>query len=154
VATGNLVLAVLASQLGETLALLDGVSEEQSLWRYASDKWTMRQVISHVNDTERLFVSRAFWFARGFDTPLPSFDQNVAVAAAAANDLTWRTHTDEFRAVRGATLTFFRGLPAAAWDRRGTASDNPYTVRALAYITAGHVIHHSQILRERYLGQR
>ena len=63
-------LAVLASQLGETLALLDGVSEEQSLWRSASDKWTMRQVISHVNDTERLFVARAFWFARGFDTRL------------------------------------------------------------------------------------
>lgn len=148
---GNLVLPVLASQLGETLALLDGISEERSLHRYASDKWTIRQVLSHLNDTERLFAFRAFWFARGFESPLPSFDQNVAVAAAQANDLAWRTHVEEFRAVRAATLTFFRGLPAAAWDRRGVASDNPYTVRALAYITAGHAIHHTRIVRERYL---
>src|SRR5829696_2988062 len=113
---GNLVLSVLASQIGETLALLDGISEEQSLHRYAPDKWTIRQALNHVNDAERLFVFRAFWFARGFETPLPSFDQNVAVAAAAANAVAWRIHVEEFRAVRGATLTFFRGLPAAAWD--------------------------------------
>jgi hypothetical protein len=150
---GNLVLPVLASQLGEMLALFDGISEERSLHRYASDKWTIRQVLSHINDTERLFAFRAFWFARGFESPLPSFDQDVAVAAAQANDLSWRTHVEEFRAVRAATLTFFRGLPVAAWDRRGVASGNPYTVRALAYMTAGHAIHHNRILRESYLGQ-
>jgi|SRR5215207_166010 len=150
---GHLVLSVLSSQLGETLALLHGISEEQSLHRYASDKWTIRQALSHVNDTERLFVFRAFWFARGFDTPLPSFDQNVAVAAAAANDLSWQLHVEDFRAVRGATLTFFRGLRAAAWDRRGIASDNPFSVRALAYLSAGHLIHHNEIIRERYLRQ-
>jgi hypothetical protein len=148
---GTLVLPVLASQLGEMLALFDGISEEQSLHRYASDKWTIRQAVSHVNDTERLFIFRAFWFARGFDSPLPSFDQNVAMTAASANDRPWRSHVEDFRAVRGATLTFFRGLPAAAWDRRGIASDNPFTVRALAYLTAGHAIHHNRILRERYL---
>jgi uncharacterized damage-inducible protein DinB len=148
---GSLVLPVLASQLGEMLALFDGISEEQSLQRYASEKWTIRQALNHVNDTERLFVFRAFWFARGFDSPLPSFDQNVAVRAAAANDRPWRSHVDDFRAIRAATLTFFRGLPPAAWDRRGLASDNPYTVRALAYLTAGHAIHHNRILRERYL---
>ncbi len=148
---GNLVLSVLASQLGEMLALFDGISDEQSLQRYAPDKWTIREALSHVNDAERLFVARAFWFARGFDSPLPSFDQNVAVKAAAANSQQWRTHVDDFRAIRTATLTFFRGLPPAAWDRRGIASDNPFTVRALAYITAGHAIHHNRILRERYL---
>jgi len=148
---GTLVLPVLASQLGETLALFDGISEEQSLQRYAPDKWTIREAVSHVNDTERLFVFRAFWFARGFDTPLPSFDQNVAVAGASANDRPWRTHVEDFRAVRGATLTFFHGLPAPAWDRRGVASDKPFTVRALAYLAAGHAIHHNRILRERYL---
>jgi hypothetical protein len=148
---GTLVLPALASQLGEMLALFDGISEDQSLHRYASDKWTIRQALSHVNDTERLFIFRAFWFARGFDSPLPSFDQHVAVAAASANDRPWRTHVEDFRAVRAATLTFFRGLPAAAWDRRGLASDNPFTVRALAYLTAGHAIHHNRILRERYL---
>jgi hypothetical protein len=149
---GNLVLPVLASQLGEMLALFDGISEEQSLYRYAPERWTIRQVLSHVNDAERLFVFRAFWFARGFDSPLPSFDQNIAVTAAAGNNQQWRTLVEDFRAVRAATLTFFRTLPQAAWDRRGVASDNPFTVRALAYITAGHAIHHNTILRGRYLG--
>ena len=148
---GNLVLPVLASQLGEMLALFDGISEEQSLLRYAPDKWTIRQALNHVNDTERLFVFRAFWFARGFDTPLPSFDQNVAVAAAGADARSWGSHLEEFRRVRGATITFFRSLPPEAWARRGIASDNPFTVRALAYIGAGHVAHHVRILRERYL---
>jgi hypothetical protein len=150
---GDMVLPVLATQMGETLALLDGISEEQSRHRYAEGKWTLREALSHVNDTERLFVFRAFWFARGFTTPLPSFDQNVAVAAAGANDLAWRTHVEDFRAIRGATLTLFRSLPAAAWDRRGIASDNPFSVRALAYLAAGHLIHHNEIIRERYLLQ-
>jgi hypothetical protein len=151
---GNLVLPVLASQLGEMLALFDGISEDESLHRYAPDKWSIRQAVSHVNDTERLFVFRAFWFARGFDTPLPSFDSDVAARGAAANTLQWRTIVDDFRAVRGATLTFFRGLPAAAWDRRGIASDLPFSVRALAYLAAGHAIHHNRILRERYLAPK
>jgi hypothetical protein len=125
--------------------------EDQSQVRYASDKWSIRQVLSHINDTERLFVFRALWFARALDEPLPSFDQNVAIASAGADERSWRSHVDEFRAIRTATLSFFRHLPAEAWMRRGTASGNPFTVRALAYITAGHVTHHSRILRERYL---
>ena len=143
--------AVLEAQMAEALVLLDGVSEEQSRERYAPDKWSMRQVMSHVNDTERLFVARAFWFACGFDSPLPGFDQDVAIAAAAADERSWKSHVDEFRTVRAATLTFFGGLPAEAWSRRGIASDSPFTVRALAYIAAGHVSHHLKILRERYL---
>ena len=141
----------LEAQLGETLALLHGISEEDSLRRYAPDKWSIRELVSHVNDTERVFLFRAFWFARGFDSPLPSFDQNTAAAAAGADERTWRSHVDEFRAVRTATLAFFQNLPADAWARRGVASGNPFTVRALAYITAGHVTHHTKILRERYL---
>ena len=151
---GNLVLTVLASQMGEMLALYDGISDEQSLHRYATDKWTIRQAVHHVSDAERLFVFRAFWFARGFDSPLPSFDPDAAVKAASANNLQWRTIVDDFRAVRGATVTFLRGLPAAAWDRRGVASGGSFSVRALAYLTAGHAIHHNRILRERYLAPR
>jgi hypothetical protein len=127
------------------------VSEEQSLHRYAPDKWSIRQVLGHLNDTERLFVFRALWFARGFDTPLPSFDQNVAMRASGADQRSWASHVEEFRAVRSSTLTFFDQLPADAWQRRGIASDNPFTVRALAFIAAGHVAHHIRILRERYL---
>jgi hypothetical protein len=143
--------AILAAQATETLALLHDVSDDQSLIRYAPDKWSVRQVVSHVNDTERLFVFRALWFARGFDSPLPSFDQNVAIATAGADERPWRSHVDEFEAVRAATLAFFRDLPEESWTRRGIASGYPFTVRALAYLSAGHVTHHVKILRERYL---
>jgi len=143
--------ATLQAQASDTLGLLTSVSEEQSLYRYAPDKWSIRELLNHITDTERLFVARAFWFARGFDSPLPSFDQLVAVSAAQADTRTWASHVEEFRSVRAATLTFFDNLPADAWLRRGIASDNPFTVRALAYLTAGHVIHHATILRSRYL---
>ena len=148
---GDNVLAVLQSQLDETLSLLSGISEERSLYRYAPDKWSFREVIGHVNDTERLFLSRAFWFARGFDTPLPSFDEKVSAAAARSDELSWASHVVELRAVRLSTLAFFGNLPAEAWKRSGTASDMPFTVNALAYLAAGHLEHHLAILRERYL---
>src|SRR5688572_16950560 len=83
--TGGDICEVLDVQLGETVALLQGISDEQSLHRYAPGKWTIRQVVGHLNDTERLFVFRAFWFARGFDSPLPRCDQNVAVYSAGAD---------------------------------------------------------------------
>ncbi|HET9227047.1 MAG TPA: DinB family protein, partial [Thermoanaerobaculia bacterium] len=124
---------------------------ERSLYRYAPDKWSFREVIGHVNDTERLFLSRAFWFARGFDTPLPSFDEKVSAAAARSDELSWASHVVELRAVRLSTLAFFGNLPAEAWKRSGTASDMPFTVNALAYLAAGHLEHHLAILRERYL---
>lgn len=142
---------ILRAQLPETLALLREIDDDKSLHRYEPGKWSIRELLSHVNDTERLFVSRAFWFARGFDSPLPSFDQNIAVSAAGADARAWSSHVEEFDAVRAATLTFFDNLPAEAWERRGIASGNPFSVRALAYIAAGHVIHHTKVLRERYL---
>lgn len=148
---GGDILEILEAQLAETLALLHGISEEGSLHRYAQEKWSIRQVVSHVNDSERVFAFRALWFARRFDSPLPSFDQNTAVSAAGADERPWGSHLDEFRAIRAATLTLFQNLPPDAWMRRGIASGNPFTVRALAYIVAGHVIHHTTILRQRYL---
>jgi DinB family protein len=148
---GDDICAVLEAQQADALALFGRVSEAQSLHRYAPDKWTIREAVGHVNDTERLFVARAFWFARGFETEMPSFDQNIAVAASGANDRPWASHVEEFRAVRAATLTFFRNLPPDAWTKRGIASGNPFTVRALAFLAAGHMDHHNAILRERYL---
>lgn len=138
----------------ETAAALHSITEEQSLHRYAPDKWSLRELLNHMNDTERLFVARAFWFARGFDSPLPSFDQHVAVAAANANDRLWASHVEEFRSVRAATLTFFKNLPVDAWLRRGVASDNTFTVRALAYLAAGHVAHHMAIVHDKYLASQ
>ncbi len=142
---------ILKAQLPVALALLEGISDDQSLYRYAPEKWTIRQVVGHLNDCERMFIFRAFWFARGFDSELPNFDQNIAVAGADSNALSLERHIEEFRAVRAATVGFFQNLPAEAWARRGIASDNEFTVRALAYISAGHVTHHLKILRERYL---
>ena len=140
--TGTDICGILATQREETLRVLSGISDEVSRYRYAPDKWSIREVVGHMNDAERLFVSRAFWFARGFDTPLPSFDQHVAVAAAGADARSWSSHVQEFRVVREATLTFFNGLPREAWSRRGIASGHPFTVRALAFVAAGHVVHH------------
>jgi hypothetical protein len=145
------IIRTLEAQGPETSALLRGISEEQSLHRYEPAKWTIREVMAHVNDTERVFVFRALWFARECEGALPSFDQNVAVPTAAANERSWRSHVDEFEQVRAATLAFFRNVPSNAWSRRGVASGYEFTVRALAFITAGHLAHHVKILRERYL---
>jgi DinB family protein len=147
---GNDPLAELETQLDGFLPLLNAFSEESSLARYAADKWSVRQVWSHVNDSERVFVSRAFWFARGFDSALPGFDEKPCAAAARADEISWAAHVAEFGHLRRSTVAFFRHLPDRAWDAAGVASGNPFTVRALAYIVAGHADHHASILRERY----
>jgi hypothetical protein len=145
------IVGVLEMQLEESLGFLAGISEETSLHRYAPDKWSIRQVLNHVSDTERVFLFRAFWFGRGFDSPLPSFDEKVSAGAAQADETSWARHIEELRGTRLATATFFRNLPAEAWSRSGIASGNPFTVRAAAYITAGHLAHHVGIIQERYL---
>jgi hypothetical protein len=143
--------ALLEAQRRDVRQLADEVGEARSLHRYAADKWSIRDVMQHLSDCERLFVARAFWFARGFDSAMPSFDQHVAVSAAQADDRLWTDLVAEFDAVRVDTCMFFRSLPVEAWSRRGVASDNPFTVRALAYMCVGHVGHHVAIVRERYL---
>jgi hypothetical protein len=148
---GGDILGVLETQREQIRAFLTGISEEISLRRYIPEKWSIRQVWSHVNDTELVFLSRAFWFARGFDSPLPSYDQDIAAAAAGAAEVPWSDHVEAFEGTRRATLAFFRTLPAQAWTRSGIASGNPFTVRALAFIIAGHVAHHRAVLEERYL---
>ena len=144
-------LGVLETQARDAVALYESIDETRSMHRYAEGKWTLREVLSHINDTERLFVFRAFWFARSMGLPLPSFDQEVAIKGAGANQRSWRSHLDEFRTIRAASLSFFKSLPSEAWSRMGTASGNPFSVGALAYITAGHVEHHNRLIRERYL---
>ena len=144
---------VLVGQLEELTALWSSVSEERSRYRYAADKWSIRQLLSHITDSERVFQYRALWFARGYTAPLPSFDEKVAANTAGANDIAWSRHVAEFRAVRASSLALFQNLPHEASMRSGTASDNLVTVRALAYIIAGHAAHHVAILHERY-GER
>ena len=145
------IVGLIETQGNDTLAFFRGIPEEKSLHRYEPGKWSIRQVVSHVNDTERVFLFRAFWFARGFESSLPSYDEKVGAGPARADDSPLASHIEEFRGVRLATLTFFRNLPEEAWMRSGIASENRFTVRALAYIAAGHVAHHTAILEERYL---
>jgi len=145
------VVGVLQRQVGEALPLLRSVTEERSLHRYQPGKWSIRELLGHVSDAERVFLYRALWFARGFDTPLPSFDEMASVAAAGSDQVPWSRHVEELRAVREATVAFFKNLPAEGWMRRGTASEKVFTTRALAYVIAGHLDHHLAVLRERYL---
>jgi hypothetical protein len=151
--TSGDILGVLEGQSETSSAFLRGISEEKSLYRYSPDKWSIRQLWNHVNDAERVFAGRALWFARGLESALPSFDQNAAVASAHADSIAWARHIEEFRHVRMASVALFRSLPGEAWKRSGVASGNPVSVRALAYIVAGHTDHHLAILRERYLSK-
>lgn len=148
---GEDALGVMERQVEECLGLFAGISEEKSLHRYAPDKWSIRQVLNHVTDTERAFLFRALWFARGFDSPLPGYDQNIAIAGSGADQVRWAEHVEEFQRVRLSAISLFRNMPPEAWERSGIASDNRFTVRALAFIIAGHAAHHVRILRERYL---
>ena len=145
------IIDALEKQLVDTQPFLESIAEETSLHRYAPDKWTIRQVLNHVNDGERIFASRLLWFARGFQDPLPSFDQDVCTETSGANDVAWKDQVEEFRNIRLGTISLLKNLPGEAWDRTGVASGNPFTVRALAYIIAGHVAHHVNVLKERYL---
>lgn len=144
------ILATLRAQSDSALAQLRAIDETRSRHRYAHGKWSIRELAAHITDCERLFVARAWWFARGFESELPSFDDTIASAAAESDRMPWAHHLEDFRVVRGATLTFFEGLPAAAWDRTGLASGSRFTVRSLAWIAAGHAAHHLKVLAARY----
>jgi DinB superfamily len=115
---------ILRAQLIDTLTLMDSISNDRSCHRHADGKWSIREVLGHINDTERVFVFRAFWFARGFEGPLPNFEQDVAAAHASADTRGWGSHVAEFRSIRGATLAFFQSLPAERWLCRGVAGGN------------------------------
>jgi uncharacterized damage-inducible protein DinB len=148
---GEDICAYLRAQRDQVMARLAMVSAEQSGHRYAPGKWSIKEVVSHLNDAERLFAFRAFWFARGFDSALPSFDQDMAMGYAGAELRTWDSHVDEFRQVRASSLALLDNLPAEAWTRQGSASGYVFTVRALAFVIGGHVAHHLAILNQRYL---
>jgi uncharacterized damage-inducible protein DinB len=148
---GEDVVGAMDNQLIEWLPVLLSVSEEQSLHRYAPEKWSIRQVLNHVTDTERSFAFRALWFARGFDTPLPSYEQEIAAKSAQADTVSWKAHVEEFRRVRLASISLFENMPVDAWMRTGVASGKNFTVRSLAFLIPGHATHHFDILRERYL---
>ena len=145
------ILDILARQIDQTVATLSQVSEPDAEYRYAPGKWSLKEIVGHMSDTERIFVYRAVCFARGDQQPLPGFDENTYVTNASFDDRTLADHLAEFKAVRAASLFFLKGLNADELMRTGTANKNPYTVRAIPYILAGHEKHHMGVVKERYL---
>jgi uncharacterized damage-inducible protein DinB len=144
-------LQTLREQLDNTLTLVGGLDEAQGGHRYAPGKWSIRQSLTHVIDAERIFAYRALRIARGDQTPLESFDENAYAEAADADARTLADLADELRHVRMGNLALFASLSDEALARRGTASGGPVSVRALAWIIAGHEMHHVALFRERYL---
>jgi hypothetical protein len=145
------VVADLRSQWAETKPLLDSISSERSLHRYAPGKWSIRELVLHISDAERVFAYRALRFARADQTPLPGFEQDDYIGPSAADSRDWHGIVEEFATVRAATLSLLGNLPKDAWTRTGIASGKPVSVRALAYVIAGHELHHRSILQSRYL---
>ena len=144
------IVGVLEPQVEEIRRLLAPVSAEKETYCYAEGKWSIRQVLGHLVDGERVFGYRAFCFSRGEQAALPSFDENQYVAGARSNGVSLRELVEELALVRRANLAFLRRLDAREWGLVGTASGKPVSVRALAWVMAGHPRHHLQILRERY----
>lgn len=145
------VLTTLSEQISETLALLRGLPDSVASYRYAPDKWTVNQLVGHVIDTEKIFGYRALRFARADTTPVPGYEQDDYARNSTFDSYPLSELASELEAVRRSTLYFFRHLDDDAWARRGVANNAEVSVRALAYIIAGHELHHREILRTRYL---
>jgi len=150
VPSGNLI-EILSRQLPETKALLAHIPEDQAGFRYAEGKWSIRQALGHMIDTERIFAYRVLRIGRNDPTPLAGFDQEVLARYAPYDEISLGEIVREFEAVRESTLFLLRGMPPEAWERSGTSDGNYITVRAVAFAIAGHELHHREILRTRYL---
>ena len=151
---GTEILATLESQRRQMMLLLSGRDEADGDFRYAPDKWSAKQVLGHVCDTERIFAYRALRIARGDRTPIEGFEQDDYVRNGPFHQLPISEIIEDYIAVRRTTLTLLRNLDEPAWTRRGIANKNEVSVRALAYIIAGHELHHRRILEEKYFSLR
>jgi uncharacterized damage-inducible protein DinB len=147
----GLVLKHLRTNAEVTTTLLLSLTSEQWMHRYAEGKWTIKEIVLHIIDDERIYVYRALRFARNDKTELPGFDQDPYVAASRANERSVESLLEEYRSVRNATLSLFENFPDDVWMRSGTANNHSVTVRALLYHLAGHELHHLNIIKEKYL---
>jgi uncharacterized damage-inducible protein DinB len=145
------ILSILENQAASTKAMLGALTEAQGDHRYAPDKWTIKELVGHVADTERVFAYRAAHFSRADPAPLPSMEQEIWAAGAESARRTLKSLIEELAAVRGATIALVASLSPAQASRRGVASNNELSVRSLAFLCAGHQVHHLNILKERYL---
>jgi uncharacterized damage-inducible protein DinB len=134
--------------------LLKSIPKKKVDYSYAEGKWTIRELLQHVIDAERVFVSRALWFARKDLAPLPSFDENTWAVTAKASERKWKDLVEEFKAVRNSTETFFKPLDDEQLRSSGRAGENVMSVAGWGFVCAGHVAHHIRIVKERYLNKK
>lgn len=146
------ILGALDEQRRKTVLLLSGRSDADGDFRYAPDKWTLKEVLGHINDTERILTYRALRIARADATPIEGFEQDDYVRNGPFARRPLADLIEDYIAVRRGTLSLFRNLDPVAWTRRGVANKNEVTVRALAFIIAGHELHHRRMMEEKYLG--
>jgi hypothetical protein len=151
---GEDILTALDQQRRDTMKLLSGKDEADGDFRYAADKWNAKEVLGHLCDTERILAYRALRISRSDTTPIEGFEQDDYVRNSPSARIPLSEIIEDYIAVRRATITLFRNLEEAAWPRRGVANKNEVTVRALAYIIAGHELHHRAILEEKYFANR
>ncbi|MEH7351983.1 DinB family protein [Neobacillus drentensis] len=150
VSDGDL-LPILKENLDATIALFEGISEEDGHFRYAPGKWSIKEVLVHMTDTERIMAYRLLRIGRGDQTPLAGFSENDYINGSQFNQLPIKNIIEDFIAVRKSTITLIQNMPEEAWIRKGFANDKEITTRAIAYIILGHAIHHCNIINERYL---
>lgn len=144
-------LEILQKQREELMRQLSALSEQQGDFRYAPEKWSIKEVLGHINDAERIFAYRLLRIGRGDQTPLAGFEQDDYIQTGNFSARTLKDLLGEFSAIREGTIALVRSMDGAAWLRRGTASQKEITTMALAFIIAGHVRHHQKLLEERYL---
>jgi len=149
VAEGEIV-STLRNQIGETVSLLKRVPESKGNFTYAPGKWTIKQIVGHLSDAERVFAYRALRIARNDRTPLSGFEQDDFVRFGPFAQVPLAELVDEYASIRESSVALFNQLDAEAWTRRGTANNAAVSVRAIAYILAGHELHHRRILQEKY----
>ncbi|CAN5505205.1 DinB family protein [soil metagenome] len=147
------IVAAMQNQLQEIEQFFAGISEEKSLYAYAEGKWTIKEVIGHLSDGEKIFAYRALRISRADKTPIEGFEQDGYIENSNFNSMKLADLVEEFVLSRKLTLILFKNLTEEAWTRIGTANNDTISVRALAYIMVGHIRHHIKILRERYLSE-
>ncbi len=148
---GEQIGSYLAEQVPELERLLSGLDDAAARSAYAPGKWSIKEVVGHLSDTERIFAYRLLRIVRGDTTPLPGFDENAYVPPGRFDERPLRALLDELRSLRASTLALAQGVPADTWTRRGTASNAEISARALIYVIVGHLTHHARVLKERYL---
>ena len=150
VPNGNIV-TILEEQRQSTPELLRLITEAQSLNRYAPDKWSIKEVIGHLSDNERIFTYRALRLARNDRTALPGYESDDYIEYGEFDKRTWQELITEFQTVRAATVSLYQSLDEVAWTRTGVANNDPISVRAIAYVIAGHELHHLKLIKDFYL---